>query len=183
MEKKLISAVLVFVVGLLLLAFLFPSKKEVYNIEQHSFAAMQSTTLYFKNTRAFYYGLTEMDEAGFNVYRFGKTLKTDTSAYLNFILVHNWRADEVYVATEPSPEFLAMGPVDVLLGDTTFTFNKAAMNNEAQYDFAAVVFLALLKQKEVRFSDSNKNIFGNTANQDANFTVLEDYFKWVYKYR
>ena len=182
MEKKIYKGVLIFIGLILVISLAFPAEKKVYDLSERSFATKKSTTLYFKNTRAFYYAQAEMPEAGFDVYRYSKCLKADTGAYLNFILVHNWRADEVYIITEPSKTLLAKGMVQVTVGDTTLNYNKTAMNNEQQYDFAAQVFLALLENKPVLI-EGKKRLFGSLDNQDANLTVLEDYFRWVYKYR
>lgn len=183
MEKKLVSVVLVGVGLLLGLAMLFPAKKKTYDVEIASFEAQNNTSIYFKNVRAFYYGLEDLPDAGLSVYRFGETTKSDTGIYLNFIIVHNWRASEVYIATEPSKAMLALGETDIAVGDKTLRFEKSSMNNEAQYHFAASIFMALLENKAVTLANTNKSIFGNLGNEDANFTVLKDYFKWLYKYR
>lgn len=183
MEKNIKKWVLLFVCAILLLAFLFPAQKKIYNLHQCSFNTQQSTTLFFKNTRAFYYAASDLLEAGFTVYRYGKCTRVDTGIYLNFILVHNWRANQVYIATEPSRTLLAHGPIEILVGDSTVKFDKSRMNNEDQYQFAALVFEALLGKKPISLAKNGKNIFGNAANAKANQTVLEDYFRWVYKYR
>lgn len=181
MEKKLYKGVLIFIGFILVIAVAFPAKKKVYNLDEISFETKQSTTLYFKNTRAFYYAMAENQEAGFEVYRYGKCLKIDTMAYLNFILIHNWRVDEAYIFTEPSKKLLEKGPVEVAIGDSIWVFDKTTMNNEAQYSFAAASFKALLAEKPITIG--SQNLFGTIENQKANLTVLEDYFKWVYKYR
>jgi hypothetical protein len=183
MEKIISRITVVFVVFVVVLSFLLPPAKRLHNLHERSFDALQSTTLFFTNTRAFYYDAEEMPEAGINIYRFGETLKTDTGAYLNFSLVHNWRTSQVYVITEPSADFLNLGEQTVWVGDTSFTFNKTAMNYEAQYDFAAYVYEALLAKKTVTYGAKKQNLFGTNNNQAANLTVLEDYFRWVYKYR
>lgn len=183
MEKKILRIAVIFVALVVGLSFLFPAEKKLHNLRERSFGALQSTTLFFKNTRAFYYGAEELPEAAFTIYRYGETTQTDTGVYLNFIIVHNWRADEVYIATEPSKAFLALGEQRIFIGDTSYLFNKTAMNNEAQYDFAALVFEALLAEKPITYGSARRNIFGTADNLDANFTVLEDYFRWVYKYR
>jgi hypothetical protein len=183
MEKKLYTAVLVFIACILLIAVAFPAEKKVYNLNDVSFATKQSTTLYFKNTRAFYYAMAENQEAGFDVYRYGKCTKDDSVAYLNFILIHNWRGDEVYVFTEPSQALLNKGPVEVTVGDSVWKYDKTTMNSEDQYHFAAAVFTALMAEKPITMGNEQRNLFGTADNQKANFTVLEDYFKWVYKYR
>ena len=183
MEKKLKILVVIFVSAVLLLAFLFPARKKVYDLEKRTFSTQKSTTLYFKNTRAFYYWGQEMPEAGLTVYRYGKCLHSDSLAYLNFIIVHNWRADEVYIATEPSKALLDAGPVTIRIGDALFPFHKETMNNEVQYDLAAAIFNALLSDKPIILEQTGENLFGTAANQEANLTVLEDYFKWIYKYR
>jgi hypothetical protein len=183
MEKKLYKGVLIFIGFILLIAVAFPAKKKIYDLNDVSFEAKQSTTLYFKNTRAFYYAMAENQEAGFDVYRYGKCLKDDSVAYLNFILIHNWRGDEAYVFTEPSKALLEKGPIQVTVGDTTWIYDKTTMNNEAQYQFAAATFTALMAEKPVQINNDQTNLFGTKENQKANLTVLEDYFKWVYKYR
>jgi hypothetical protein len=183
MEKKLYKFVFILVAIALALAFLFPAERKAYNLENTSFDAQQSTTLFFKNTRAFYYGLEEMPEAGFDVYRYGKTTQADTGIFLNFIIVHNWRTNEVYIVTEPSTAFLNLCPVTITFGDSTFLFDKSVMNNNAQFEFAAKVFLALLENVPVKLKERNTAIFGSDENQSANLTVLKDYFRWVYKYR
>jgi hypothetical protein len=183
MEKKLYTGVLIFIGLVLIIALAFPAKKQAYDLDVLSFSSKSSTTLYFKNTRAFYYALEEMPEAGFDVFRFGKTNRRDTGTFRNFILVHNWRADEVYIVTEPTTALRGLGPVLINVGDTTLLFDKTAMNNELQYAFAAKVFEVLLQKKPVTLKETGKNLFGDAENQDANLTVLEDYFRWIYKYR
>ncbi len=183
MEKKLYKGVLIFVGLILVIALAFPAEKKVYNLEEVSFKTKQSTTLYFKNTRAFYYAMAENTEAGFDVYRYWRCLKADSLEYLNFILIHNWRSDEAYVFTEPSKALLARGPVKITVGDSTWVFDKSTMNNEQQYRFAAATFTALLADQPVLLSDRKEDLFGTPENRKANLTVLEDYFKWVYKYR
>lgn len=183
MEKKIYKGVAIFIGFILLLAVAFPAEKKVYDLDEVSFEAKQSTTLYFKNTRAFYYAMAENGEAGFNVYRYGKCLKDSTTSYLNFILIHNWRSDEAYIFTEPSKALLAQGAVEVSVGDSTWIYNKASMNNESQYRFAAAAFTALMAEKPITINNNQTNLFGTIENQKANLTVLEDYFKWVYKYR
>ena len=183
MEKIISRITVVFVLLIVVLSFLLPPANKLHNLHEPSFDALQSTTLFFTNTRAFFYDVEEMPEAGINIYRFSETSKTDTTAYLNFSLVHNWRTSQVYVITEPSTDFLKLGEQTVWVGDTSFAFNKSDMNYEAQYDFAAYVFEALLADKPVTFGMQKQNLFGNSENEAANFTVLEDYFRWVYKYR
>lgn len=183
MEKIISRITIVFVVLVVVLSFLLPPAKRLHNLHEPSFDALQSTTLFFTNTRAFYYDIEEMPEAGINIYRFSETLKIDTGAYLNFSLVHNWRTSQVYVITEPSADFLKLGEQRVWVGDTSFSFNKSDMNYVAQYDFAAYVFEALLAEKPISFGAEQRNLFDNTENEAANFRVLEDYFRWIYKYR
>ena len=179
----MVTSVLIFVGLLLGIAMLFPAKKKTYNLETPSFTAQNSTSLYFKNVRSFYYGVEELPEAGFNVYRFGESNSADKGVYLNFIIAHNWRGGEVYIATEPSEALIAMGEIDIRIGNKIVRFEKSTMNNEEQYRFAAAVFLALIEGKTVTLANTNTSIFGSLANQDANLTVLKDYFKWLYKYR
>ena len=105
MEKYTGRGILLFTVVILLLAFLFPYEPKPVNLDDGSFATTSEARLFFNNTRTFYYTFKELDEAGFTVYNFGGTDKTNSKPCINFFIVQNWRDSEAYIMSKPSDSF------------------------------------------------------------------------------
>ncbi len=178
MEKNLGKIIISIVGGILLLAMLFPYKPQAHNLDEISFATTSEARLFFNNTRAFYYSFKDMDEAGFTVYEYGGTDKTNSIPCLNFFIVQNWRESEAYIMSKPSSHFQ-----DSLIHvkDLSLAYRFEHMTNQDHFALAAVLFQKLINE-EVGRSELDK-IFGNAENTKANLTVLKDYFRLIEKYQ
>ena len=182
MNKGLTRGLLLFIGAILLLAFLFPYQPKAKNLNELTFDTQSNSELFFTNTRAFYYDLEDMSEAGFKVYHFGNLLAADTVAYINFYIVHNWRQSEAYIMIEPSALLAAKDSFSIQTKDTAIGISLSQMNNANHYRVGAIIFQSLLDKSPVFLNNTNQNIFGTANNEQQNFKVLKDYFKLIGKY-
>ena len=177
MEKYLGKGILVFTLLILGLAFLFPYEPKLENINELSFNTTGEARLFFNNTRAFYYGFKELEEAGFTTYTFGGTDKTNTFSGLNFFIVQNWRDSEAYIMCRPSALF---NDTVLTIGDSTRQFKFDTMTNTDHYGLAAALFSEYMAHGSTA---QLNDIFGSQKNTKANITVLKDYFRLIGKYQ
>ena len=68
---------------------IFGPKAKQINLQEIAFTSTNSSELYFKNMRSYFYDKEEREDARFMLYRIGS--RNDA---LSFILVNNWLMDE-----------------------------------------------------------------------------------------
>jgi hypothetical protein len=85
------------ILGLLLFG-IFGPKGRVISIEDVSFKTNQSSELYFKNMRSYFYDIEEHEESGYLMYRLGS--RDIHSNKLSFVILRNWKMGESYILIE-----------------------------------------------------------------------------------
>jgi hypothetical protein len=184
-QNPLVRAFLLFISGMLLLAFLFAPEKKPLDLRTVSFTHTSSSLLYFKNIRSFYYNVHVDKKSRFTLYRLKRRNIDTTQLWLQFTIVSNPLMDESYIYTELNlPE---QNPHPVVLlprvnGDITLPLNR--LNNESHYALAAEVFNQLLLEEPLYLMHDRDTIQELFATKQSRYTariVLEDYFKLVNK--
>jgi len=164
---------------LILYAVFGPSTKKI-SLEEVSFKTTQSSELYFKNIRSYFYNKEEHKESGFHLYSL-KSLEENGSP-LSFVILQNWMMSEAYIMLET-------GSTDELTTPFTIEIEEEqqlvlnAEDSYAQYVFAAQVFTALENDMDLRLKQKDVVIYISERDKKALHKSLGDYFRLVGKIR
>lgn len=178
MKNELQKWFLYFVGAALLFVILFsafgPKGKQI-NLQEIAFTSTNSSELYFKNIRSYFYDKEEREDARFMLYRIGSRTED-----LSFVLVNNWLMDESYIIVESKHDNFS---VEWRYKNETGIVKLDGENNRAHYIFAAELFEQLDRKADLwLLNDATKSPF--TEEEKASLrTTLKDYFKLVGKLR
>lgn len=162
--------------------FLTLPDKRPEKIDLVGFTTTESSELYFKNVRSFYYQTADEGEGIFEVYRL-ESLFSTPGHKLPFALYNNWRSNEAFVRLDTA--FIKVADYDFIVIDSSNvrmdTLLFPEMTNESQYLFAKEVYKNLDSGRKVGFyrSDSTYWMLESTANSVKR--TLTDYFRLLDK--
>lgn len=173
-----------FWLGLTLIALLlfgiFGPKGRSISIEEVSFQTNQSSELYFKNMRSYFYDMEEHKESDYLMYRLGS--RALDSNKLSFVILRNWKMSEAYILLESdiiekeNEEFL----IETSSGDT---IRLKGPDSESQYIFAAQLYSELSKGLSATIIQNEQRLDFTESELKSLKTSLKDYFKLVGKLR
>lgn len=173
------SAIMVLTVFIYALIYPNPAPK---NFKEVDFSTTQSSTLFFKNIRSYFYELEEREDANFKIYRIKSRTKDDRLHKLNFALVHNWRQSECYIIAEVNNKY-SEHSLQYFENGTLKTISFQGEDAYANYLFAAELYLAIEKGKNFYFRKNGvKDEFTKEELKSLEKTLF-DYFKWIGKLR
>lgn len=188
-NNKLLKAFVLWFVAMVALAyFTYPGYRAV-SLTDVNFHTLESTDLYFKNIRSYYY-YTKVDSAsGFELYQFKALANNFPNTLITPILIRNWRFDESYLHFQVDTAQLNTDSVWLYfeqnnqLVDSSLVFPA---NNFGHYNTAALMW-NLVNQGCAVYAGVHPNkkqpIFASTEEQKHLLTLLKDYFKLVGKFR
>lgn len=169
-----------FVILIIVIYAIFGPKEKQINIKDISFNTTDSSELYFKNLRSYYYDQEIREDANFVLYRIRSRNKDSLSYKLNFALVSNWLMDECYIISESQiPEIILVST----LNNKSDTLSLVEYDSEANYIFAATLFERLTTQAELFLVQNSEKIAFTEKEKLSLKTTLKDYFKLVGKLR
>lgn len=171
-----LAAVALFVI---LFAFLGPQGKKI-NLKEIEFSTTNSSELYFKNIRSYFYDKEENTDANFMLYRINSREKDSSKLKLNFLLVNNWLMNECYLIAESKSENLH---VEWKLKEQEGRIRLQGENNRAHFIFGAELFEQLDRGAELWWVDSGTKELLSEEEKSSLKTSLKDYFKLVGKLR
>lgn len=169
---------LIMIVGLTLFAVFGPQGKKI-DLKEIGFDTSQSTELYFKNVRAYFYD-REIDSASsFNIYRINSRNRDGVSD-IQIGLLHNWRMSQCYVLLESEKYDLNGEEVFLVKSDSTISLSLPS-NSELHYRFAATLFESLSAEQEFELRVGDKPLELSESQKTSLKQSLKDYFKLVGK--
>ena len=172
--------------GMVLLSILFsiflPNKK--IDLTEVDFTTTQSSELYFKNMRSYFYDKDENEEANFKLYRIDSRVKDSSKNKLNFVLLSNWLQSECYIMAESGILDLSKETLQVLFknADTSGRLSLAEQDSYANYIFAAQLYTHLDQGSEISLELDKTHHFSESEKKSLKKS-LSDYFKLVGKLR
>lgn len=163
---------------------IFLPVKEI-NLEEVDFTTTQSSELYFKNMRAYFYDQS-MDEASkFVLYRISSRELSTAKNKLSFLLLSNWLQSECYIMTESG--LINLGSDSLQLSyqnaDQRGLLSLTESNNYANYIFAAQLYFQLEKNATLKIKHQQKWITLTEGEKKSLKKTLNDYFKLIGKLR
>jgi len=193
-KHPLFRAFFIWLMGMIGLIFLFSKDYYPLKTNRPPFQSTAQSTLYFKNLRSYFYFSYEDPASKFRVYRWKRWEDQWTTAtpFVNWMLVENWRNDEVYVLLKPNDQAIAQG-YTVFISDFgseqgADTLHLDEANTLEQEALAEKVYAALGSSEMPQFElKSNMDptsgipLFRSEKDLKALQTLLEDYFKWTGK--
>jgi len=181
-NSKLTKWFLAWVVMMLVVIIIFQPDTRPEKIDFVSFDTNEADELYFKNVRLFYYSTSEEGEGIFDVHRLS-SLKSSDEALLPFAIYHSWRANEAFIRLDTT--FTNKFSGGVLIKDSagvSVTISSLpAPNNEAQYEFARIVYKALKENSRLGLRYREKDFWFKESSSRSIRQCLNDYFKLVGK--
>ena len=163
-----------------LYAVLGPQGKNI-NLKEINFKTTESSELYFKNIRSYFYDKENRDDAQFILYRLDSRTLDTTLNKLNFILVSNWLLDECYIIAASNQTTIKIAWENKKDSGKIFL---TEMDSEANYIFAALLFEKLSEKATLSIvADNNEQIPFTEKEKVSLKTSLKDYFKLVGKLR
>jgi hypothetical protein len=171
-----LAAIAVFVV---LYAFWGPQGKKI-NLKEIEFSTTNSSELYFKNIRSYFYDKEENADAKFVLYRINSREKDSSKLKLNFLLVNNWSMNECYLIAESNKENPSL---KWKLEEEVGSIELEGENNRAHFIFGAELFEQLDRSADLWWIDSGAEKVLTEEEKSSLKTSLKDYFKLVGKLR
>lgn len=174
-----------FVLGLLILSFLFAPEVKPVDYRDISFSTTADSRLYFNNIRSYYYHIDNRSKAPTAIYNLKRRSPERDSTNLNFSIIHYPGAEEVFI-------FSALGKAYEQYENLKVSFikypNEAerlnGIDREGHFRIAAKSYSSILDNQAVFLlngSDTICQLFADKASLlDAEIT-LEDYFKLTLK--
>jgi len=135
-----------------------PDKDRKIDGRKCKFECTEASVLFFKNMRAPYYDLEEMENAGLMVYRNKKRVKQAIHPIFNLAIVHNWRQDKVHLIVEPNQPGQT-GPLVVLAKagkGNVDTLRFILRRHDEQFDFASRIYDEILDGKSLYILEGQK---------------------------
>lgn len=160
-----------------------PAKK--INLQAIDFTTTQSSELYFKNMRSYFYDKTDHDAANFKIYRIGSREKDSTKNKLSFMLLSNWLQSECYVMAESGLVDLKEEGLKLSYEhpDSSGTLLLSNLDSYGHYVFAAKLHEQLDKNAALYLKHSTNWIEFSESEKKSLKKTLSDYFKLVGKLR
>ena len=160
-----------------------PAKK--INLQEVDFTTTQSSELYFKNMRSYFYDKTEHETANFKIYRLGSREEDSSKNKLSFMLLSNWLQSECYIMAESGVVNLKEDQLQIRYAhqDSSGVLLLTDFDSYGNYVFAAHLYEQLDKNATIQLKHSKKWIAFSESEKKSLKKSLSDYFKLVGKLR
>lgn len=178
MKNELQRAFVYFLAAIVVMVSLYalfgPQGKKI-NLKEIDFTTSNSSRLYFKNMRSYFYAIEEKKQAKFELYR----LKSSDSLF-RFVIVSNWLMDESYVIAESNYKTFTL---EWSNSKQTGSLEIKGETNRAHYIFAAELFEQLERKSQLWLISKDSKVKLSEEQKTSLKTSLRDYFKLVGKLR
>lgn len=169
------------------LAFTMPESRPI-DLEEVSFHTTESSEMYFKNVRSYFYEIWDDPKSGFVHYRIKSRNQNPAVPSINFLILHNWRFDEAYVMLEPNEALsTAQGlSLSVVTSSDSLSFPLGDFTNYEHWMTSGRIYMAL-REDDSRFwlseSDGNRKVtlYLDGEERKSLKKTLRDYYKLVGK--
>ncbi len=169
------------------LAFTMPESRPI-DLEEVSFHTTESSEMYFKNVRSYFYEVWDDPKSGFVHYRIKSRNQNPAGPSINFLILHNWRFDEAYVMLEPNEALsTAQGlSLSVVTSSDSLSFPLGDFTNYEHWMTSGRIYMAL-REDDSRFwlseSDGNRKVtlYLDGEERKSLKKTLRDYYKLVGK--
>ncbi len=178
-----------FTYGCILMLFIQacnPYKNQHIDQEKVKFTTSDASELFFKNVRQSYYNKFEMKEAKLDILRIKDRVESTDNPVINLAIVINWRFDEAYILTEPSPFFDNIDTLKINWEDTIHHTSGQLLltkgNKAEQFEFAAGLYNHLLAKHQmyaVNAENRPVSFLHNPGERDAFRKTMFDYMRLV----
>lgn len=160
-----------------------PAKR--INLQDLDFTTTQSSELYFKNMRSYFYDKTVHEAANFKIYRIGSREKDSTKNKLSFMLLSNWLQSECYVMAESGLVDFKKKALKLSYEhpDSSGTLLLSDGASYSHYVFAAKLYEQLNKNASLHLKHSKNWIEFTEGEKKSLKKTLNDYFKLIGKLR
>ncbi len=172
-------------VMVLILAFTMPNMRPI-DIEEVRFHTSESSELYFKNVRSYFYEIWDDPKSGFVHYRIKSRNQEKEVPSVNFLILNNWRFDEAYVVAEGNEAIETLEGLNLSIStesdSSIFLFNQ--FTNYEHWHLAGSVYLALNDEESRFWLSSDREVVEIYKYDDERKSIqktLNDYFKLVGK--
>ena len=162
-----------------------PNKETAVDKDNPQYDTIDSSELYFRNMRKTFYDLEEMKQAGINLFRFSKRMKTNDKPILNICLVENWRTDRAYITLEPNELLAEENPIVIHWKDLktqeegTYQYKKG--NKDEQYRFATELYTSIQKEHQLTVDIKGKEtpFLDSQEEKEAFRITMFDFYRLV----
>ena len=162
-----------------------PDRKKKVDPENSKFETLDSSELFFKNMRQYYYDVEEKREAGLEIFRLQDRLDDNKQPLINLSIIFNWRVDKAYVFVEPnqffkdSTEFTVVWQDSITQDQGEFYFVKG--NREAHFKFSAQVYNSILDEQKLYYKRENElfPLLDTEIERDVFRVTMFDFFRLV----
>jgi len=174
-----------FGIMVLILAFTMPSMRPI-DLEEVKFHTTESSELYFKNIRTYFYEIWDDPKSGFVHYRIKSRNQSSDQPSVNFVILNNWRFDEAYVFAEGNEalETLEGLTLSIVTKSDSSAFHFNQFTNYEHWLLAGSVYMALNNQETRFWLSSDRKVVEIYRGEDERKSLqktLNDYFKLVGK--
>jgi len=162
-----------------------PDRKKKVDPEKGRYGTLDSSELFFKNMRQYYYDLTPMREAGLEIYRLQDRVADTIKPILNLNIIFNWRTDEAFIYLEPNRYFIDSTQFTIHWQDTItneigeYTFIKG--NRDSHYTFAAKIYNSILDEHKLFYKKEDEliSMLDNDLERDVFRVTMFDFLRLV----
>ena len=181
MRNPLVKWFVIWILGMSTLIvfwyFLGPKGRPI-SMQEVDCSTTQSSELYFKNIRSYFYQLEEHPESGFKIYRLKSSLETES--HLPLMIVHNWRMNEAFVLIDQEKGIELPLQLIEQNGETVSLNNGST---DANYRFAAILYHIIDEEADFQLLSGKLEIQLSESEKKKLKRTLYDYFKLVGKLR
>lgn len=169
----------------LLIYALFGPKGKPIDWGKVDYEMSNSSRLYFKNMRSYFYDLESFQEDSYLLYRIKSRKKEDVKIKMSFVLIQNLLQDAAFIRLES--EVVDLDQENILVswqnnqevGELALT----SFSNEAHYQFSAQLYNLLVFNSRLWLQLNSGRIELSEKEKKSLRKSLNDYFKLVGKLR
>ena len=177
-NAKLLKWFIVWAAAMVVVVVLTLPDNRPDKIDSLGFETTESSELYFKNVRSFYYKNSPEADGILDVYRL-ESLFSDTALSLPFAMYNNWRVNETFIRLDTA--YLNVRKFSAVVSDSsgikTDTIAFPKMTNESQYVFARDIYKALRDKEKLGLANGNDVIWLSESMNLSVKRTLTDYFR------
>ncbi len=176
LKRVFFSWILVTLLGIILVALFGPPPKPI-DWKTPRFSTSQSSSLYFKNLRAYYYDNIAMDSSGMEFLRIRSRNDSPISDSLQLVIVRNWRLDEAYLLFEKrdGEAWIENFEISWTNEDKTGKIRTTGYGPEGHFALAAQLLYELDRNSEIFLNDAQNPM--SERSKKSLKRSLKDYFK------
>ncbi|WP_186757242.1 hypothetical protein [Echinicola salinicaeni] len=144
-----------------------------------------SSRLYFKNMRQYYYDVEKKDEAKLDIFRFGKRIKDENLPFINLSIIISRIKDKAFIYLEPSKLLNKESEIQIrwenLENNEQGSLSFIPGDRHSHFDFVANLTPLIDENTvfEVKINDDWHKILNSEKERHAFKVTAEDYFRLI----